>query len=610
MPAGGVSRAAGSPQQEGRSSPQLQVFRDIFVYLKRYPWHFGISVLLIVGSSFAATLAPLITGSAIDALADGTMTMDNVWRYVFGILGAVGLAAIILITVRRTILGASWNVQFDMRHDLFTHFTRLDANYYDNNRVGDMMARLTADLNAVRMFVGVGIFQGVNTLTLLGFSFSRMFSISPQLSLYTLVLVPLTTLTFFLILRVVHRRYGKVQQQFSEIAAMAQENFSGIRVVKGFGIENRELDKFGRLNDEFISRNLRLVRVDGPLFPLMEVLFGLTTSVILLIGGRQVLGIGADLTIGQFSAFLLLFEALSWPIIALGWIASVFQRGSTSWGRLKEILDSKPRVRDSNLTDYSLRTVKGDIEFRNVSLKFDSTLALDNVSFVVPAGQSLGITGRTGSGKTMIVQLLTRLVDPTEGEILLDGRDIREFPLEVLRRNIGLVPQEPFLFSDTIAENIAYGLPADDSPERTELIRSTARLVQLAGDVEDFPRGYETSLGERGVTLSGGQRQRTALARAIIRQPPILILDDALSAVDTQTEARILEGLETVQEGRTSLIVAHRVSAFRNTDRIIVLDEGRVVEQGSQDELLAIEDGWYADIDRRQQLEADLEQEL
>lgn len=586
----------------------MQAFRDIFGYLKKYPWHFGLSIALIVISSFASTLAPLITGSAIDALAEGTMNMTNVWQYVLGVLGAVGLAALILITVRRTILGASWNVQFDIRHDLFNHFTRLDSNYYDNHRVGDMMARLTADLNAVRMFVGVGVFQGVNTLTLLGFSFARMFSISPQLSLYTLVLIPLTTVTFFLILRVVHRRYEKVQQQFSEIAAMAQENFSGIRVVKGFGIEDRELQKFGRLNDEFIARNLRLVRVDGPLFPLMEVLFGLTTSVILLIGGRQVLGIGADLSIGEFSAFLLLFEALSWPIIALGWIASVFQRGSTSWGRLKEIFDNKPRVRDSSLTDFDLREVKGDIEFRNVSLKFDSTLALDNVSFRVPAGSSLGITGRTGSGKTMIVQLLTRLIDPTEGQVLLDGRDIREFPLEVLRRHIGLVPQEPFLFSDTIAENIAYGLPPDDSAERMELIRETARLVQLAGDVEDFPRGYETSLGERGVTLSGGQRQRTALARAIIRQPPILVLDDSLSAVDTQTEARILEGLETVQEGRTSLIVAHRVSAFRNTDQIIVLDNGRVVEQGTQQELLAIHNGWYADIDRRQQLEEDLEQ--
>lgn len=585
----------------------MQAIRDVYGYVKRYPWQFGVGLLMIIVSSFTATLAPLITGSAIDALATGTMTMQNVWWYVLGVLGAVGVAAVVLIIVRRTILGASWDIQFDMRRDLFDHFTRLDAHYYDNNRVGDMIARLTADLNMVRMFVGVGIFQGFNTLMLLIFSFSRMAGISLQLTLLTLVLVPLTTLTFFLILRVVHRRYEKVQQQFSDISAMAQENFSGIRVVKGFGIEDRELAKFGRLNDEFINRNLSLVRADGPLFPLMEVLFGLTTSVILLVGGRQVLGIGAELSIGQFSAFLLLFEALSWPIIALGWIASVFQRGITSWGRLKEILDEQPRVRDSSRTDYSLREIKGEIEFRNVSLSFGSTKALNDVSFRIPAGSSFGITGRTGSGKTMIVQLITRMVNPTEGEILIDGRDIREFPLEVLRRHIGLVPQEPFLFSDTIAENIAYGLPQDDSAERQELIRSTARLVQLAGDVEDFPKGYETSLGERGVTLSGGQRQRTALARAIIRDPAILILDDSLSAVDTQTEARILEGLESVQQDRTSLIVAHRVSAFRNCEHIIVLDGGSIVEAGAPEELLQL-DGWYADIDRRQQLEHDLEQ--
>ncbi len=561
---------------------------------------------MILISSFTVTLAPLITGRAIDALADGTMTMSSVWGFSLAILAAVGGAALVLVIVRRTILGASWDVQFDMRRDLFDHFTRLDANYYDNHRVGDMMARLTADLNAVRMWVGVGIFQGVNTLTLLIFTFTRMFSLSPSLSLLTLVLVPLMTLTFFLILRVVHRRYEKVQQKFADISAMAQENFAGIRVVKGFGIEDRELAKFGRLNDEFIDRNLHLVRADGPLFPLMEVLFGVTTSVILLIGGRQVLGLGGDLSIGEFSSFLLLFEALSWPIIALGWIASVFQRGITSWGRLKEILAQQPKVRDGRLTNYSLRSIQGHIEFRDVSLNFGSTRALKDVSFVVPAGTSLGITGRTGSGKTMIVQLLTRMVDPSAGEILIDGRDIREYPLEVLRRQIGLVPQEPFLFSDTIAENIAYGLPQDDSPERLELIHSTAELVQLAGDVNDFPQGFNTSLGERGVTLSGGQRQRTALARAIIREPAILILDDALSAVDTQTEARILEGLETVQKDRTSLIVAHRVSAFRNSDHILVLDDGKIVEQGAPADLLEL-DGWYADIDRRQQLEQDLE---
>lgn len=562
---------------------------------------------MLVLSAFTATLAPLVTGQAIDALADGTMNMQNVWGYALGILGAIGLSALLLVIVRRTILGSSWDVQFDIRHDLFRHFTELDAGYYDDHRVGDMMARLTTDLNAVRMLVGVGIYHGFNTAMMLVFTFTRMFSLSPRLSLLTLVLVPLTTVTFFLILRIVHRRYERVQQQFANISAMSQENFAGIRVVKGFGIENREVAKFGALNDEFIKRNMSLVRVEGPLWPLMEVLFGLTTSVILLIGGRQVLGLGGSLSIGEFSSFLLLFEALSWPIIALGWIANVFQRGITSWGRLREILNQQPRVKDGSHTDWSLREIRGAIEFRDVSLEFGSLRALDRVSFSVPAGGSLGITGRTGAGKTMIVQLLTRMTEPTSGQILIDGRDIREYPLEVLRRHIGLVPQEPFLFSDTIAENISFGLPPDQSPARQELITETARLVQLADDVEEFPRGYETSLGERGVTLSGGQRQRTALARAIIRNPAILVLDDSLSAVDTQTEARILDGLDEVQQDRTFIIVAHRVSAFRSTGQLLVLDEGRIVEQGTEDELLAL-DGHYADIHRRQQLEENLEQ--
>lgn len=583
-----------------------QTVKDLWHYIRQYPKPFLIGILALVVSSYFTTLTPIIIGNALDALRNGIMTFEDVWRYIGALLGVTAIAALSMIIVRRNILNASWEIQFDIRRDLFLHFTRLDAEYYDNNRVGDLMARLTADLNAVRMMVGVGIFMGTNTTLILLVTLWRMFNLNVNLSLLTLVIVPFITLTFFILLRIIHRRYERVQEQFGDVSAMAQENFSGIRVVKGFGIEDRELSAFEKLNNEFIRRNLALTKVDGPLFPLMEMLFGVTMSLLVLIGGRIVLGIGGELSIGQLAAFIFLFTGIEWPIIALGWIGNVMQRGMTSWGRLKEIFQEQPAVQDGELTDYSLREINGEISFENVTLTFGEQKALDNVSFTVRAGETIGITGRTGAGKTMIVNLITRIIEPTSGTILVDGRDIRQYPVEVLRRFIGLVPQEPFLFSDSIAENVSYGLPEDTSDARTQRIDQVAELVQLKNDVNDFPQGFDTSLGERGVTLSGGQRQRTAMARAIIRDPAILILDDALSAVDTQTEARILTGLESVARGRTTIIVAHRVSAFQSCDRILVLEDGRLIEQGSHDELIRL-DGWYADMDRRQQLEEDLE---
>ncbi len=611
----------------------MQTLKDLFRYVRRYPGAFTLGAVMLVVYSAAFVQTPRVIGAAAAAFEAGTLTLGtpwaffngifsgagsfgevvsrlqdppvgSVWVYVLAIFGLAVIASIAMIIVRRSMLNASWEIQFDMRHDLFTHFTRLGSDYYDDTRVGDLMARLTADLNAVRQFIGVGIFQGLNTALLLSFTFWRMFNLDANLALLTLIIVPLITLSFFVLLRVVIRRYEAVQTQLSDVSAMAQENFSGIRVVKGFGIEARETERFGALNNEFIRRNLSLTKADGPLFPLMEMLFGLTVSVLLLFGGRAILS--GNFNIGGFIDFLFLFLQIQWPILALGWIASMAQRGFTSWGRLREIFDAQPSVSDDADTDTSLETVRGAVEFRNVTVRFGDTVALDRVSFKIPAGHKVGLTGHTGSGKTLVVNLIARLIDPDEGEVLVDGVNVKRYPVAVLRENIGLVPQEPFLFSDTIAENIAYGVP-EETPEKTRAqAQQVARLVQLAGDVEDFPQGYDTSLGERGVTLSGGQRQRTAMARAIVRDPSILILDDALSAVDTQTEALILENLERVTTGRTSLIVGHRVTAFEGTDFILVLEGGRVVEQGSHARLVAA-GGWYADINRRQQLEESLD---
>ena len=585
-----------------------QTIRDLYGYARRHPVAYLFGVVLLITFAALSTYVPVLIGRVVDVLGAGPTdgAYAETLTLIATIVGVSLAAATAMVVVRRTILNASWEIQFDIRHDLFAHFMRLDGGWFDDHRVGDLMARLTADLNAVRMVVGVGVFMGTNTFLQLVFTLGRMASIDVELTLLTLIVVPFITITFFVMLRVIHRRYQRVQEQFSNVSAMAQENISGIRVVKGFGIEGREVDAFGRLNDEFIRRNLALTRIDGPLFPAMELFFGLTISALLFLGGRQVLGAGGGLSIGDFSAFVFLFMGVQWPLIALGWIANIVQRGTTSWQRLKEILDAEPSIHDDDRTDVTVDRIRGEIEFRNVTVAFGDLKVLDDVSFHVPAGATVGITGRTGSGKTVIAQLIGRLLDPSSGTVLVDGRPLHEIPVAVLRRWIGMVPQEPFLFSDTIAENVAYGLPETDVEVLMPRIREAARLAQVDDDVTSFPEGYDTTLGERGVTLSGGQRQRTALARAFIREPSILILDDALSAVDTETEAKILDGLDAIQRGRTTLVIAHRLSAFASADTVLVLDGGKVVEQGTHDELVAA-DGWYADMARRQRLEMDME---
>jgi len=609
----------------------LNNLRTLWPYIRMHRRQYIVGVIAVLLANSSVLLPAYFLRLAIDGLtaaADGNpdtpgVTTATLLLYAAGVVGGALLSGLFMLIMRRQIVVASRQTEYEIRRDLFAHLTTLDKHYYDRARTGDLMNRLTGDLTAIREFLGFGAWQIAMVVTAFGASLTVMFGISARLALLALAVFPVITLVLYYLARQIAARYVKVQEQNSSISAKAQENFSGARVVKGYAIEDREIAEYKRMNDELVRRAVNLAKVEGPLQAFMSLLMGVAYVLVLIYGGRMILGLvpGEQLTLGQFTQFALTLERLAWPMLSIGMITNLTQRGVSSWARLQEIFDARPRVHDSKRTDTSIKTLRGEVRFEHVTLKFDQATVLDDVTLHVPAGMTLGITGPTGSGKTMMSQLVTRMTDPTSGRVLIDGTDVRSIPLGVLRANIAVVPQEPFLFSDTIANNIAFGLdnahfppiptrvsvlttkpPAADDP-KPDLARvmAAAEIAGLARDVEDFPNRYDTMLGERGVTLSGGQRQRTALARAIVREPRILILDDATSAVDTETESRILRGLKEVQQGRTVFLIGHRVSTLRHADHIIVLERGRVIEQGTHEELLRL-GGHYAELERKQRL--------
>jgi len=478
------------------------------------------------------------------------------------------------------------------------------------------MARATNDLNAVRMLLGPAIMYSANTIVFTAGALIFMGSISPKLTLWAFTPLPVVSIVVQYFGRRIHERFEKIQATFSDISARAQENFSGARIVRAFAQEEAEIAHFETSNQEYINRSLKLVRLMGMLWPTLELLLGFAIVLVLWLGGREVLQ--GQITVGDFVAFNTYMIQLTWPVIALGWVINIFQRGTASMGRINEILIEKPEIndqepvatvgsepalagRDGNGRRSELK-IEGEIEFHNLNFAYNGTPVLHDINLKIPAGSSLAIVGPTGSGKTTLVNLIPRIYDAAEGMVLIDGKPIRRLPLAELRRNIGFVPQETFLFSDTIRENVAFG--AEGVSDKA--VHDAAEGASIAADIESFPESYSTIIGERGITLSGGQKQRTAIARALIRSPRILVLDDALSSVDTYTEEKILNHLREVMQGRTTIFISHRVSTVRNADRIAVLHRGQIVELGTHDELLAL-NGYYTDLYNKQLLEEELE---
>ncbi|WP_058189658.1 ABC transporter ATP-binding protein [Terracidiphilus gabretensis] len=584
----------------------LRDLRPLFSYMRRYRWGYVWGSLSVVATNAISVQFPRVVGKAVDSFRDPSTTRSTI-LILAGLLVVIGITKGVFLYAQRWILiGISREIEFDLRNDLFRHLESQDSGFYRRYHTGDIMARMTNDLNAVRMLLGPAIMYSANTLMFTVCALFYLLRVSPYLTLIALAPAPLASLLVQYLGRKIHERFERIQAGFSEISSQAQENFSANRLVRAFAQEEAQIALFEKLNRSYIARSLRLVQLMGMLWPTLEFILGGSMVLTLLVGGHQV--IEHKISVGQFVEFNTYMLLLIFPVIALGWVVNIFQRGTASVARIDEMMREKPAIDDSQAdTSIPADTIlSGEIEFRNLSFRYDegaqdSLAVLRDISLRIPAGSSLAIVGPTGSGKTTLVNTLSRLLEAPDGSLLIDGRPVRQYPLAVLRHNIGMVPQETFLFSETLRENLGFGAPGAAAQE----LLDAAEAAHIRKEFEEFPQGFETMVGERGVTLSGGQKQRTAIARALLRRPAILILDDALASVDTYTEERILGGLRNYTAGATTILISHRVSTVRNADQIAVLDKGRIVELGTHDDLLAL-DGYYAGLYQKQQLEEEL----
>ncbi|PYY18363.1 MAG: ABC transporter ATP-binding protein [Acidobacteria bacterium] len=570
-----------------------------YVYKYRVQFFWGGLVLLL--NNLIWIFFPQVIGRAINDLNKG-ITQHKIVTYSLELIAIALGKGVFQFLMRWILIGISREIEFDLRNDLFRHLESLSYSYYQRTRVGDIMARATNDLNAVRMLLGPAIMYTANTIVFTAGALAFMLKISPRLTMFAFLPLPAASILVQYFGRRIHERFERIQATFSDISARAQENFSGARLVRAYVQEEPEIELFETANREYIARSLKLVRLIGMLWPTLEMLLGLAIILVLWLGGREVLL--HRMNVGDFVAYNTYMVQLTWPVIALGWVINIFQRGTASLGRINEIFSERPEVTNDRVAPdlKEVSAIDGDIEFRGLTFSYATGgEVLSGIYLRIPAGTSLAIVGPTGSGKSTLVSLIPRIYDAPAGSVLIDGRNVTDFPLETLRKNIGFVPQETFLFSASIRDNLAFGTERSSDQE----IEAAAQAASLEQEIQGFPQGYATLVGERGLTLSGGQKQRTAIARAIIRNPRILILDDALSSVDTYTEERILNHLREIMRGRTTIFISHRVSTVRAADQIAVLHGGEIVELGAHEDLLAL-NGYYADLYSKQLLEEEL----